>query len=72
MIDVRRNGEADPQVFNGWGWQLGTGYQYQALTLEIAATYRDTRDYRQENKAATGNDTPPAPILSNLLISYRF
>ena len=72
VIDVRRNGKADPQIFNGWGWQLGTGYQIEAITIEVAATYRDTRDYRMENKIATGRNTPPAPILSNLLISYRF
>jgi len=72
VIEVQRNGQSDPEIFNGWGWQLGTGYQYKALTIEVAATYRDTRDYRMENKFATGRNTPPAPILSNLLVSYRF
>lgn len=63
---------ADPVVFNGWGWQAGIGWQYQAVTLDLAATYRDTRDYRMENKIATGINTPPAPVLGNLLLSYRF
>ncbi|MDF1764030.1 MAG: hypothetical protein P1U57_11520 [Oleibacter sp.] len=71
VIAVQRNGTRNDKIFNGWGWQLGTGWQYQAITIDIAATYRDTRDYRQENKAA-GSHFPPAPILGNVFVSYRF
>jgi len=72
VINTQRKGYSDPQIFNGWGWQLGTGYQLGAVTLDVAATYRDTRDYRMENKLATGENTPPAPVLGNLFLSYRF
>lgn len=72
VIKVERDGRKIPEIFNGWGWQIGTGWQYKAVTLDIAATYRDTRDYRMENRFATGVNTSPAPILGNLLLSYRF
>jgi hypothetical protein len=72
VIKVERDGRKNPQIFNGWGWQLGTGWQYRAITIDVAATYRDTRDYRMENRIATGTNTTPAPILGNLLLSYRF
>lgn len=60
------------QVFNGWGWQLGTGYQYKALTLDISATLRDNHEYHAENKRAGLNTQKPTSYIGNVLISYRF
>ena len=39
-----------PDTFNGWGWQIGTGWQYRAVTLDIAATFRDRHDYNRETR----------------------
>lgn len=69
-IKINRPGKSY-QVFNGWGWQLGTGFQFRAITLDLAATFRDNRDYHSENKRA-GLDKKPESIISNLMISYRF
>jgi len=71
VIRSQANGSRQQRVFNGWGWQLGTGWQIGAITLDVAATYRDPKDYRDENKRA-GNNVIPDPILSNVLVSYRF
>lgn len=68
---IARSGK-NHQVFNGWGWQLGVGYQYKALTLDLAATLRDNHDYYTENKRAGLDDDKPTSYISNILISYRF
>lgn len=60
------------QVFNGWGWQLGAGYQYQAITLDLTATLRDSHEYYGENKRAGLDDKKPTSYITNFLISYRF
>lgn len=65
-------GTSKHQVFNGWGWQLGAGYQYQALTLDVAATLRDSHEYDSENKRAGLNDDKPTSYIANVLVSYRF
>jgi len=70
-LKLQRPG-ANHQVFNGWGWQLGIGVQYQAITLDLAATVRDNQDYHHENKRAGLDDSRPDTYISNLLISYRF
>lgn len=57
--------------FNGWGWQLGGGFQFQAITIDVAATYRHPSDYHRFNRRQ-GIPHKPDPIFSNLLISYRF
>lgn len=59
------------QRFNGWGWQLGTGFQHRAITMDIAATYRQPSDYHRFNRRQ-GIRQQPDPILANLLVSYRF
>ena len=59
------------QVMNGWGWHIGTGYQFNAITVDIAATYRDPHEYLAENKRA-GENTTPDSVLTHVLISYRF
>jgi len=69
-IRVERPG-ASHRTFNGWGWQAGFGFQYRAITLDVAATLRDNSDYYSENKKAGLSDKPDSYI-SNLLISYRF
>ena len=71
FIHVRRDGTSDEKLFNGWGWQLGIGWQFDAVTFELAATYRDPYDYENENRRA-GIDQRPDPILTNLFVSYRF
>lgn len=69
---VERNSGSGTRVFNGWGWQLGTGVQVGAVTVDVAATWRDNEDYDAENHAA-GDDYPrPDVWFRNLLISYRF
>ena len=62
----------DTEFFNGWGWQLGVGWQQQAVTLELAATYRDPQDYEKAYKSAHQSDSNIDPILGNLFVSYRF
>lgn len=71
FIKLRRTNKTKTQLFNGWGWQLGFGWQLDRLTLDIAATYRDPKDYHSENKNA-GVSKSPAPILGNALLSYQF
>lgn len=60
------------QVFNGWGWQLGLGYQYKSVTLDLAATVRDPSDYRTEYRRAGLGKKTPSVYTTNLLIGYRF
>lgn len=64
-------GNRKDRVFNGWGWQLGAGMQYKAVTIDLAVTLRDSHEYHAENKRA-GIDKKPTSYLGNLLISYRF
>ncbi len=71
FIRTDDNGSSDPELFNGWGWQLGTGWQFAAVTVELAATYRDPNDYENENHRG-GVNKRPDPILTNLFISYRY
>lgn len=59
------------QRFQGWGWHLGSGIQYQAITVDITATYRRANDYRRYHRRQ-GIHNQSAPILGNVLISYRF
>ena len=70
---VERSGKYKTRTLNGWGWQLGLGYQLGPITLDAAATWRDPDDYRLENQrtAALSDDTPDV-IFNNLMISYRF
>lgn len=71
FITTDDDGSSDPELFNGWGWQAGVGWQFAAITLELAATYRDPQDYRNENRRA-GVSGKPDPLLTNLFVSYRF
>lgn len=59
-------------VFNGWGWQVGTGVQWGPITLDIAGTYRDDQDYRNENRRGGASGKRPDVWLTNAMISYRF
>lgn len=70
-IEVERNNDTAHRIFNGWGWHVGLGYQYQAVTLDLSASLRDNADYYSENKRI-GSDKEPNAYVSNLLISYRF
>lgn len=63
---------SDSRVFNGWGWQLGTGWQYQRFTVDIATTYRLAKDYKDELARAGVNQGSPTVLLSNLFVSYQF
>lgn len=60
------------QVFNGWGWQLGVGYQYKAVTVDLTGSIRDPHDYRTENRRAGLGKKTPSVYTTSLLISYRF
>lgn len=76
-ILVDRNSGSSTRFFNGWGWQIGTGFQIGAITLDVAATWRDDQDYRDENRRAdnqaAGISTErPDVWLTNAMISYRF
>ncbi|WP_430462786.1 hypothetical protein ACQUQU_08355 [Thalassolituus sp. LLYu03] len=58
------------RTFNGWGWQLGVGAQFRAVTLDLAATLRDPQDYNDENARA---GQPDGDVWTySLLTSYRF
>lgn len=69
---VERSSGSGTRVFNGWGWQLGAGYQVGAITVDVAATWRDNEDYDDENHAAGHDYKRPNVWFRNLLISYRF
>ena len=56
--------------FNGWGWHLGTGVQYKAVTLDLAATWRVADDYT--NEAERGGMDGGDVFTYSLLTSYRF
>jgi len=72
-IAIRRTGTSSHTgVFNGWGWQIGTGYQLGAITLDVAGTYRDDQDYRNENRRGGASGSRPDVWLTNAMISYRF
>lgn len=58
------------RVFNGWGWQFGIGAQFDAITLDLAATMRDPKDYNSENLQAGASKGDV--WTHNLLLSYRF
>lgn len=58
------------RVFNGWGWQLGIGAQFAAITIDLAATLRDPDDYNHENIQAGAKEGDV--WTHNLLLSYRF
>ncbi|UZK03423.1 hypothetical protein [Venatoribacter cucullus] len=67
---VTRSGGHNTRTFNGWGWQIGTGWQYRAVTLDVAATFRDRHDYNRETRRA---GLPKGDVWThNLLLSYRF
>lgn len=76
-ILVDRGGNSKTRFFNGWGWQIGSGYQLGAVTFDIAATWRDDQDYRAENQraenqAAGVSHERPNVWFRNIMISYRF
>ncbi|GGY34951.1 hypothetical protein GCM10011297_05030 [Bacterioplanes sanyensis] len=60
-----RHASSRHQVHNGWGWHLGTGFQWRALTIDIAAGYRLADDYRRDGKT-------PTVMTSSVIASYRF
>ncbi len=69
-IRLPRAGGSSTRTFNGWGWQIGTGWQYRAVIVDYAVTARDSHDYNKENRRA-GQAT--GDVWShNLLLSYRF
>lgn len=67
---VQRSDGDHYRVFNGWGWQIGMGFQFRAVTLDVAATWRDADDYNSEIKRTGHRDTNV--WTRNLLLSYRF
>ncbi len=69
MQVVRDSGDRF-RVFNGWGWQFGLGFQFRALTVDIAATWRNPDDYNHELNRAGIRDGDV--WVRNLLLSYRF
>jgi hypothetical protein len=70
-ILVSRGDSSRTRFFNGWGLQIGTGYQLGAVTVDIAGTWRDDQDYRFENRRSGVENKRPNVWLTNLLISYR-
>ncbi|ASP40081.1 hypothetical protein CHH28_15975 [Bacterioplanes sanyensis] len=50
---------------NGWGWHIGTGWQWRAITLDLTASYRIPDDYDQDGQSVD-------VTTSALLLSYRF
>tara|TARA_R110000868_G_scaffold7132_6_gene39192 strand:+ start:407 stop:997 length:591 start_codon:yes stop_codon:yes gene_type:complete len=71
-IVLQSNSGRQVGVFNGWGWQIGTGYQLGAVTLDIAGTFRDDQDYRNQNRRSGAAGQRPNVWLTSALISYRF
>lgn len=69
-MKVPSTGSSRTHTLNGWGWQVGTGVQYQAITVDVAATYRDQDDYNKLNQRL-GHQKSDAWVY-NLLLSYRF
>lgn len=69
-IRVQRPASSRFKTFNGWGWHAGVGFQLRAVTLDLAATWRDPQDYNDENARAGLQD---GDVLTySLLTSYRF
>ncbi|WP_221795400.1 hypothetical protein [Oceanobacter mangrovi] len=69
---IQRTAGSHTGIFNGWGWQIGTGYQLGPVILDVAATFRDDQDYRNENRRAGISGERPNVWLTNAMISYRF
>ena len=70
---VERSGRYKTRILNGWGWQLGAGYQFGPIILDLATTWRDPDDYRLENQRTDDlSDDTPDVFFNNLMISYRF
>lgn len=69
-MQVPRGSSERYKVFNGWGWQLGAGYQFRAVTLDFAFGWHDNQDYNKENDRAGLKDGDYTT--QSLLLSYRF
>lgn len=69
-IRVQRPSGSRFKTFNGWGWHAGIGLQYQAITVDLAATLRDPQDYNDENALSGAKDGDVWTY--NLMTSYRF
>jgi len=69
-MQVQRGNSDHFRVFNGWGWQLGVGYQLRAITLDYAFGWHDNQDYNDENSYAGTKDGDYTT--QSLLLSYRF
>lgn len=69
-MEVPRSGSVLTRTFKGWGWQLGAGVQYRAVTLDYAVMMRDNDAYKRENALA---GQPSGDVFTHtLLLSYRF
>lgn len=71
LVTLNTRDETTKQRITGWGWQLGIGYQWPHVTLELASTIRETGDYFSLNQQI-GQTKRPTVVFSNLLVSYRF
>lgn len=69
-ILVQRAAADHYRILNGWGWQFGLGIQFDAITLDLAATLRDANDYNHETEQAGAKEGDV--WTHNLLLSYRF
>lgn len=69
-MEVPRAGGVKTRTFKDWGWQIGAGVQYQAITLDYAISLRDNGQYKTENaRAGVANGDV---WTQTLLLSYRF
>lgn len=69
-MEVPRAGGIKTRTFKDWGWQLGTGFQFRAVTLDYAISLRDNGQYKTENaRAGVSNGDV---WTHTLLLSYRF